>query len=47
MPAGAAVVVEVPIDTEAKQPLTLTGTITGELDKMVRIFQLSAQIQPH
>jgi hypothetical protein len=47
IPAGAAVVVEVPLDVEAHQPLTLTGTLTAELDKMVRIFQVSAQIQPH
>ena len=47
VPAGAAVVVEVPIDTDAQKPLTLTGTITAELDNLVRNFQLSAQIQPH
>ena len=47
VPAGAAVVVEVPIDSEAKAPLTLTGTITAELDNLVRNFQVSAQIQPH
>ena len=47
VPAGAAVVVEVPLDVEAQKPLTLTGTLTAELDQMVRIFQVSAQIQPH
>ncbi len=49
VPAGAAVVVEVPIDSDAetKKPMTLTGTLTAELDQMVRIFQVSAQIQPH
>src|ERR1051325_5013641 len=47
VPAGASVVVEVPIDTDAQKPLTLTGTITAELDNLVRNFQLSAQIQPH
>ena len=50
VPAGAAVVVEVPIDTDAEplqKPMTLTGTLTAELDQMVRIFQVSAQITPH
>ena len=47
VPAGAAVVVEVPLDSDAQKAMTLTGTLTAELDKMVRIFQVSAQIQPH
>ena len=49
VPAGAAVVVEIPLDTpdgESKS-LTLTGQLTAELDEIVRIFQVSAQIQPH
>ncbi len=47
VPAGAAVVVEVPLEAESKKPLTLTGTLVAELDQMVREFQISAQIQPH
>jgi LEA14-like dessication related protein len=47
VPAGAAVVVEVPLEAEAHKPLTLTGTLVAELDQMVREFQISAQIQPH
>ena len=47
VPAGAAVVVEVPLDAESHKPLTLTGTLVAELDQMVREFQISAQIQPH
>jgi hypothetical protein len=47
VPAGAAVVVEVPLAFEPKKPLVLTGTLVAELDEMVREFQISAQIQPH
>jgi LEA14-like dessication related protein len=47
VPAGAAVVVEVPLDVDASKPMTLTGTLTAELDEIVRSFQVSAQIQPH
>jgi len=47
VPAGAAIVVEVPLDTDATSELTLRGTLTAELDEMVRSFKLNAQIQPH
>jgi len=47
VPAGAAIVVEVPLDTDETAAMTLTGKLTAELDEMVRIFQVSAQIQPH
>ena len=47
VPAGAAVVVEVPLDSESHKPLMLTGKLVAELDEMVREFQISAQIQPH
>jgi hypothetical protein len=49
VPANSAVVVEVPLDGEdhATSPMTLRGRITAELDQIVRIFQLDAQIQPH
>lgn len=47
VPAGAAVVVEVPLDTDSRRPMMLSGTLVAELDQMVREFQISAQIQPH
>lgn len=47
VPAGAAVVLEVPLDAEAQKPLTLTGTLTAELDEIVRSFEVRAQISPH
>lgn len=47
IPAGAVAVVEVPLDVEATDTLTLHGTVTAEVDQMVRSFKLNAQIQPH
>lgn len=47
IPAGAAVVVEVPLESERAEALTLQGQLTTELDQIVRIFKVSAQIQPH
>jgi hypothetical protein len=47
VPAGAAVVVEVPLDAEPTQAMTLTGTLTAELDEIMRTFTVQAQIQPH
>jgi hypothetical protein len=47
VPAGAAVVVEIPLDTESNESLTLRGRVTAELDQMVRTFRLAADIQPH
>jgi hypothetical protein len=45
---GAAVVVEVPLDdTPAKKRLVLRGEITAELDEIVQIFPVQAQIEPH
>jgi LEA14-like dessication related protein len=44
VPAGAAVVVEVPMDAEASGAVTLTGTLTAQLDEIVQRFQLSAKI---
>lgn len=46
IPAGAAVVVEVPLDAESSEPLTLRGRLTAELDQIVRTFKLAADIQP-
>jgi hypothetical protein len=47
IPAGAAAVVEVPLDAESTEALMLRGTLTAELDEIVRSFKLTAQIQPH
>ena len=48
VPAESSIVVEVPLDTDAtQQPMELEGTLTAELDQIVRIFRVSAQIQPH
>ena len=50
VPAGAAVVVEVPLDLDPGQTteaLTLRGKVTAELDQIVRTFRLAADIQPH
>ena len=47
IPAGAAAVVEVPLDADASEPLTLRGEVTAELDQIVRTFPVSAEIQPH
>lgn len=49
VPAGEAVVVEVPLDAHAPGavPLTLRGKLTTELDQMVRTFDVSASINPN
>ena len=46
VPAGAAVVVEIPLDTPSEKPMTLSGKLTAELNQVVQIFSVSAQIQP-
>jgi hypothetical protein len=48
IPAGAAVVVEVPLDwaNDGAEALTLRGQLTAELDEIVRTFRLAADIQP-
>ncbi len=45
--AGAAVVVEVPLDSTSDKPMTLQGTLTTELDQVERTFPVQAQIAPH
>jgi LEA14-like dessication related protein len=45
--AGAAVVVEVPLDSASDKPMTLQGTLTTELDQVERTFPVQAQIAPH
>jgi LEA14-like dessication related protein len=46
VPAGAAVVVEIPLDSPPEKPMTLSGKLTAELDQIIQIFSVSAQIAP-
>lgn len=47
VPAGAAVVVEVPLDNVPDEtPVTLSGKLTTELDQIVRIFHVKTEINP-
>jgi LEA14-like dessication related protein len=45
VPAGAAIVVEVPFEA-SDQPMTLRGKLTAQLDDLERIFKVSAEIDP-
>jgi hypothetical protein len=52
VPAGEAVIVEVPLDAESPEsagPITLRGRLTTELDRIERIFSVEAPVsgQPH
>lgn len=47
IPAGSEVVLEVPLESPASEPLELTGTVTADTGTYVRTFTLLAQIQPH
>jgi LEA14-like dessication related protein len=46
VPAGEAIVVEVPVVTSTGEPLTLRGKLTAVTDRIVRIFNVSAEVQP-
>ncbi len=46
LPAGAAAVVEVPLESGTTGPITLRGTLVAELDQIVRTFTVSAQVDP-
>ena len=46
LPAGAAAVVEVPLESGTIGPVTLRGTLVAELDQIVRTFTVSAQVDP-
>jgi hypothetical protein len=46
VPAGAAIVVEIPLDSPSEKPMTLSGKLTAELDQIIQIFSVSAQIVP-
>ena len=45
IPAGSAVVVEIPLDSPSEKAMTLSGKLTAELNQIVQIFSVSAQIQ--
>jgi hypothetical protein len=42
--AGAAAVVEVPLEAGTPGPVVLRGTLVAELDQIVRTFTVSAQV---
>lgn len=50
VPAGEAIVVEVPIEVSGtagpREPLTLRGKLTAVTDQIVRIFNVSAEVSP-
>lgn len=46
VPAGEAIVVEVPVDAVPREPLTLRGRLTAVTDQIVRIFNVTAEVQP-
>jgi hypothetical protein len=46
VPAGEAVVVQIPLDSPPAKPMTLSGKLTAELGQIVQIFSVSAQVAP-
>lgn len=46
VPAGEAIVVEVPVDAASREPLMLSGRLTAVMDQIVRIFNVSAEVEP-
>lgn len=44
--AGAAIVVEVPLDGTSEEPMTLRGKLTAEQDHITKSFKVSAEIRP-
>lgn len=46
VPAGAAIVVEVPLAGDRGAPLTLRGKLTAVIDRIARTFSVTAQVQP-
>lgn len=46
VPAGEAIVVEVPMIGAPRESLTLRGKLTAVTDQIVRIFNVSAELQP-
>ena len=46
VPAGAAVVVEVPLEMTPDEPMTLRGKLIAEQDHITKSFKVSAEIRP-
>jgi len=46
VPAGAAVVVEIPLTSPSEKLMTMSGKLTAELNQIVQIFSVSARIEP-
>jgi hypothetical protein len=48
VPAGEAIVVEVPLDAtpQPDETLTLRGKLTAELDQIIRTFKVSTKLAP-
>lgn len=45
VPAGAAIVVEIPLEVPGDEALTLRGRLTAVADEIVKTFRVSAQVQ--
>ncbi|MBA3502305.1 MAG: hypothetical protein M4D80_18865 [Myxococcota bacterium] len=46
VPAGAAVVVEIPLDGTPDEAMTLRGNLIAEQDHITKNFKVSAEIRP-
>lgn len=46
VPAGEAIMVEIPLERSSETPLTLSGKLTAELNEIVQTFSVSAQVDP-
>ena len=46
VPAGAAVVVEIPLEETPDEPMTLRGKLIAEQDHITKSFKVSAEIRP-
>jgi hypothetical protein len=46
VPAGTSIVVEVPMDAPSTKPMTLSGTLTTELNDIEQTFPVSAKVDP-
>lgn len=46
VPAGAAVVVEIPLEDVSEEPMMLRGNLIAEQDHITKSFKVSAEIRP-
>jgi len=46
VPAGSAIVVEVPLESAPEEAMTLRGKLTAEQDHITKSFKVSAEIRP-